>query len=357
MVLIPSSWARWGFLLAMLWCGVGHAQAPLPSGPPPYPLGTQSGASRQAWVAAAALSRGIRLDAALETSTSLSESSSTAETIARAGFRTVRLTVPQSSLHSAWMVELGQESRLALLDETIEALLARGLHVVLGVRDGGTEHAGSPQMREESLPAAQARHRQSVLIWQHLARRYASRPQRLLFEVSFAQGAASTLKNRQATSLLKAIRKSNPTRVLVLGWADAIGLPQLELPGDRHLIVGITHVEPFRFTRQGVSGISGAEQWRGTTCCSAQELQLMALPLDIAKTWSLENRYPVWVRDFVSYQDIPIELRARHARLVRQAAEERGFSWVYGDFSTDFGIYETASHVWQMPLLQALLGP
>lgn len=342
-------------MLALLWFGVGHAQAPLPPGPPSYPLGTQSGASRQAWVAAAALSRGIRLAATLETSTSLSESS-TAETIARAGFRTVRLTVPQSSLHSAWVVAPDQESRLALLDETIEALLARGLHVVLGVRDGGTEHAGSPQMRDESLPAAQARHRQSVLIWQYLARRYAGRSQRLLFEVSFAQGAASALKNRQATSLLKAIRKSNPTRVLVLGWADAIGLPQLELPGDRHLIVGINHVEPLRFTRQGVSGISGAEQWRGTICCSAQELQLMALPLDIAKTWSLEHRYPVWVQDFVSYKDIPTELRARHARLVREVAEARGLSWAYGDFAAGFGIYDPVARAWQTPLLQALLG-
>lgn len=83
----------------------------------------------------------------------------------------------------------------------------------------------------------------------------------------------------------------------------------------------------------------------------------MALPLDIVHAWSLEHRYPVWVQEFSSYQDIPAELRARHARLVRQAAEERGLPWAYGDWSGEFGVYDPVRREWEPSMLRALTGP
>ena len=49
-------------------------------------------------------------------------------------------------------------------------------------------------------------------------------------------------------------------------------------------------------------------------------------------------------------------MRARHARLMRQAAEDRGFSWAYGDFSADFGAYDPVARRWHPSLLEALLG-
>lgn len=345
-----------GALLALAgWGGSCLAQTLLAQSAP-APLGTTvPGASRQAWAAAAALSRGITLATALEPAAEFSKPGFNAQTIAQARFRSVRLVVPPASLRSAGTAVAEQELRLQRLDHLIDVLLARGLSVVLAIRDEPGSAAYSTQARSQA--AIEARHRQLVQIWQQLARRYSKQSHRLLFEIAFDPGASSAAKNQRVPFLLKAIRQSDPTRVVVLGWGEAIGVPDMRLPEDRHLIVGIAHAEPFRFIRQEVPGLPGADQWRGTTCCSPQEMQLMALPLDIVKAWSVEHHYPVWVHEFMSYKEIPADLRARHARLVRQAAEDRGFSWAYGDFDRDFGIYDPVSQAWQAPVLRALLGP
>ncbi|WP_162241084.1 glycoside hydrolase family 5 protein [Acidovorax sp. Leaf78] len=358
-----SCLAAVGLWLALLWGGASAQAQALPS-PPSTPLtsspllGAASGASRQAWAAAAGLSRGIGLVAALEPSTPLSEGREIADTLAQAGFRSVRLTVPQASLRAlAGLQNREQAARLKELDAMVDALLARGLSVVLALRNEPGHGAAASTVQDKGGSAGPARHREAMVIWQHLAQRYATRPQRLLFEVSLVPGGTGAVKNQRMSSLLKAIRQSDATRVVVVGWSEAVGVSELRVPADRHLIVGITHAEPFRFIRQGAPGVSGSDLWRGSTCCSPQEKQLMALPLDIVHAWSLEHRYPVWVQEFSSYQDIPAELRARHARLVRQAAEERGLPWAYGDWSGEFGVYDPVRREWEPSMLRALTGP
>jgi hypothetical protein len=342
-------------LSAVLLAGAaGHAQ-PLA---PPAPLGMAPGASRQAWAAAAALSRGIGLAAALDPPPMPPQNAGDLPgTVAKAGFRSVRLAVQRASLDPEVPDAAAVQARLHRLDGVIDAFLSRGVLVVLDIRGDGPPHAGGGQSAAQGAGQAEARRRRFVGLWRRVAERYAARPQRLLFEVSFEPGAAAAEKNELLARAVKDIRLTNPKRVLVVGWDDAIGLPQLALPGDGHLIVGVGNAEPYRFTRQGVPGLPESEKWRGTGCCSPQERQLMALPLDVAKAWSVEHRYPVWLGEFMSYQDIPMDLRARHARFMRQAAEERGFSWAYGDLASGFGAYDPVARAWHQPLLEALLGP
>lgn len=337
----PPSLQRLAVFFAALLCAAGaHVQA--------SPLGAPPGASRHAWAAAAALSRGIAIVIPQGQGV---DAGKLPAVVSKAGFRSVRLAVQLSWLVPEPPDEAAARGRLARLDEAIDAFLARGVLVVLDLR------AEWPKAAVQGAGAAEARHRRFDEIWRGLAARYAGRPQRLLFEVSFAPSASAAEKNELLARVVKGIRRSNPQRVLVVGWADAIDLPRLSLPGgDPHLIIGVGNVEPERFTRQGVPWLPESEKWRGTTCCSPQEQQLMALPLDLAKTWSVERRYPVWLAEFMSHKDIPAEPRARHARLMRQAAEERGLSWAYGDFSSDFGVYDPVAESWQAPLLKALLG-
>ncbi len=319
------------------------------------PLGAPPGASRQAWAAAAALSRGIAIGIPQGQGPEQEQGMDAgrmAAVVSGAGFRSARLAVRMSWLDPEPPDEAAVRDRLGGLDETIDAFLARGVLVVLDLRAEG------PPAQRRGPGAAEARRRRFEGIWRGLAARYAGRPQRLLFEVSFDADASAPEKNESLARVVKVIRRIDARRVLVVGWSDAIDLPRLSLPaGDPHLIVGVGNVEPERFTRQGVPWLPESQKWRGTSCCSPQEQQLMALPLDLAKTWSADQRYPVWLAEFMSHRDIPAALRARHARLMRQAAEERGLSWAYGDFSSDFGAYDPVAGSWRAPLLQALLGP
>jgi endoglucanase len=340
---------RWGRALllgAALAAALGAAQpAPAQAAPATEPpLGSGPGASRQAWLAAAGLSRGIRLAGFLH---GPAVDAATIDTIAKAGFRSVHLPLQ-------WPDPL-DETRSRRIDAAIDAMLAQDLTVVLDLRHGkpADPHGG----REAAAEAAWRRQR-FVSLWRQLARRHAGRGPRLLFEVSLPPDSVLPVEqcNLLLAQALHAIRESNPVRVVAVGWPDALGLTRLVLPADRHLIVAIANTEPYRFTHQGVPSAAGAAAWRGTACCSAQEQQLMALPLNLGQAWSQEHRYPVWIESFASSRLAPLSPRVHHARVMRDAAEARGLSWTYGDFNAEFGIRDSASGGWQRPLLDALLG-
>lgn len=315
---------------------------------------TATGASREAWAAAAGLSRGIGLtqglglDALAPCGRQLAEENAAAIAtvalpavpglVARAGFRSVCLP-----LHWPEAAQADAPQALQRIDGLIDACLALGLFVVM-------------ELRPDARGAARTSPPSHGTCWQQAAARYAGRSTRLLFQLSFDPGLPVAQKNAVLAEGLKLIRQSNRRRVVVLGWGDAIGLPQLRLPADPDLIVAIGNDEPFRFTHQGLPTLPDAAQWRGTTCCNERELRLMSLPLDLARQWSDEHRMPVWLRRFMSHRSVPVELRARHARLMREAAEQRGLAWTYGELAGEFGAYDPAARQWSQPLLEALLG-
>ena len=337
---LSLGWALWWIGIAVL------AQEGTPPAGGAEPAGSGPGASRQAWAAAAMLSRGISvpglLDPSTDTAGTAAHAARVANTIALAGFRSVHLPVTWPGTKSPGRADAaGDDAFAERLDVAVDAFLARGLGVVLAL------------LPPEPLPG------RGATPWQSLARRYAGRSDRLLFEISREPGWAAAPSQARAglVHLLRLIRQTNPKRIVVIDWVNPIGLPQLPLPDDRNLIVAVGNEEPYRFTHQGVPGLPGADRWLGTTCCNPREVQLMTIPLDLARTWSVEHRYPVWLGGFKSHAGVPLEGRARHARLMREAAEARGLSWAYGDFSGDFGAYDPVARAWRRPLLEALLGP
>lgn len=309
------------------------------------PLGTGPGASRLAWSAAAGLSRGIRLAGFVQ---GWAVDSTTIDTIVKAGFRSVHLPVQ-------WP-DPPDEMQARRIDAAIDAMLAQDLTVVLDLWLPG-QPTELRTAREASAEAAWRR-QHFVSLWREVARRHAGRGPRLLFEVSLPPDPVLPVEqgNRVLVQALNAIRQSNPVRVVAVGWPDALGLPRLVLPADRHLIIAIGNAEPYRFTHQGVPSVAGAAAWRGTGCCSAQEQKLIAMPLNLAQAWSQEHRYPVWIESFASSRLAPLSPRVHHARVMRDAAEARGLAWTYGDFNAAFAIHDPATGGWQRPMLDALLG-
>jgi endoglucanase len=340
----PRRLRCWRALLLAAALGAAQAAQAQPALPADPPLRTGSGASRQAWSAAAGLARGIRLAGFWQ---GPAVDSATIDTIVKAGFRSVHLPV-------RWP-DPPDEAQARHIDAAIDAMLAQDLTVVLDLRHGSP---GLPPAGGAAAAEAAWRRQRFVSLWGQVARRHAGRGPRLLFEVSLPPDSVLPVEqcNLLLAQALNAIRQSNPVRVVAVGWPDALGLPRLVLPDDRHLIVAIANTEPYRFTRQGIPSVAGAAAWRGTGCCSAQEQQLMALPLNLAQTWSQEHRYPVWIESFTSSRLAPLSSRVHHARVMRDAAEARGLPWAYGDFNAESGIHDPASGGWQRPMLDALLG-
>lgn len=295
------------------------------------------GASPQAWAAAAALSRGVAIQdgPAQRAGDGEDADARLVSAVADAGWRSVQLAWPGLA------GGLPDDAALQRLDRLVDAFLARGLAVVLHDRDAAGEACSTgPAPQAHALAPGQAGPAGQLAAWQALARRHAQRPARLMFMLSVASLGAADAKqaSRHLRRLLQAIRASNPHRPVVIAWGDAINLPRLQLPPDRHVLVAVVNREPERFTHQGVTGWPGSDAWRGTDCCNPREAYLMGLPLDLAQAWSARHRVPVWLNGFGAAAGAPAGARARHARLMREAAESRALPWAHCALDGEFGV-------------------
>jgi endoglucanase len=361
-----------GLLLATLWLFSAPllAQAtppPAATGVPPQGIG--EGASRKAWAAAAALSRGVNLSvyaAPREGDWGLRMDDRWIDTLAQAGFRSVRLSVRWSN-HAAPGIDAALDEAFAQrIDRVIDACLARNQMVVLGMIFYN-QMDDKPTLDGELRVAPEVVRARFVNLWRNIALRYANRSDRLLFELYNAPRGDALRWNQLSAQALAAVRQSNAERVVVMSplLNEPSQLDQLALPRDQNLIISFHSRDPKEFTSQGSPGVKGSDQWLGTDCCNPQQRDALTVKMNLAKQWSDRHRYPVWLGSFGAASTAPMASRARYLRAVRHEAEARGISWAHTDFAANFnvrdppddsGIYDVVHRQWHSVLRDALLG-
>ena len=330
---------------------------------PPLATDKPPGASPQALRAARGLGRGINfgnmLDAPSEGDWGLAVSPEFIDVAVAAGFTSVRLPVRWSNHAQALRPFTLDEVFTQRVDNVVNALLAKGLYVVLNVHhdrllDGDPLDVGDaaqePGLVDERF----------LTLWQQVASRFFAKNDHLLFELynePHGRLDAERWNDLQARAL-GVVRQYNPKRVVLVSpvnWSNAKSLEALRLPNDPHLIATIHHYEPFKFTHQGAFWIT-PELPTGVTCCNdAQRLEVTA-PLDVAKAWSDQNRYPVFLGEFGSFKAADLDSRTTFTRTVRQQAEARGLSWAYWELAAQFGVYDPVAKAFRPALLRALMG-
>ncbi len=274
-------------------------------------------------------------------------------------FQTVRLPVRWSN-HAAPTADARIDAAFARrVDEAVDGLLARGVHVILNVHHY-TQITGGPLHAREFAVDPAVLETRLVNLWRQIAWRYRHHPPQLVFELlNEPHGALEGERwNRLAARLLATVRRSNPTRVVMIGpgqWNHPRALPALRLPRDRHLIVPIHLYDPFDFTHQGVT-------WRpepmptGIRCCDDAQRAQVVRALDDAMRWNRAHGVPVHLGEFGAHRAGDLDSRAAYARLVRDEAERRGIGWAWWEWGSDFsGVYDPARQAWVEPLRKALL--
>ncbi len=275
-----------------------------------------------------------------------------------ASFATVRLPVRWSN-HAAPTADAKLNEAFAQrVDQVVDALLAKGVYVILDLHhytqiSGGTLHPNETSVDPAVLDI------RLVNMWRQIAQRYRDRSPKLLFELlnephDRLNGAAW---NTLAAQTLAAVRASNPSRVVLIGpgeWNGIPELPKLRLPPDRNLIVSIHNYDPFNFTHQGVEWLPQHFP-AGTRCCDAAQRKTIADVLETARRWGAANGYPLYLGEFGTVDKADVESRAAYARAVRDEAERRGIPWAYWMFTSDFGIYSAQTGQWLEPVRRALL--
>ncbi len=330
---------------------------------PPLPSDNPPGASAAARAAATSLGRGVNfgnmLEAPQEGGWGLSVRDEYIDSAAAVGFASVRLPVRWSNHAAPSAPYTVDPAFLARVDTIVSKLLAKGLTVVLNMHhyrqlDGDVPDAGDVQVDTAKLDV------RFLSIWRQLAERFQGKSDRLIFELyNEPHGRLTAAKwNDLAARALGVVRKTNPTRVVMIGpvsWNNAGALTTLRLPNDANLIVTIHNYEPFNFTHQGATWVSPTFPV-GINCCNAAQEAALTAPLATAATWAAANRYPMFLGEFGAYEKADMASRARFTRLMRDQAEARGITWAYWEFCAGFGVYDPVAHAFRAELRGALLG-
>ncbi len=200
-----------------------------------------------------------------------------------------------------------------------------------------------------------------LAIWAQLAEREKDRPGDVLFEVLNEPHGKFTadLWNEYLREVLGVIRRTNPDRTVVIGpvqWNSIQQLNTLSLPSDdRNIIVTVHYYSPFEFTHQGAAWTSQRDKLGVSWKASPQEQAAVRRDLDKAQAWSVKERRPIYLGEFGAYDKAEMPSRARYVGFVAREAENRGWSWAYWQFDSDFILYDIPGGKWIEPLRNALI--
>ena len=264
------------------------------------------------------------------------------------GFDTVRINL-YGFRHMNDKLELSP-AWYATLDGLVTEAVKQGLNVVLDEHDYERCHEDT------------ARCRQLVLaFWSQVAEHYKNAPNLVMFEIlNEPNRAMNDVWNSVLADALAVIRKTNPTRNVVIGpafWNNISWLPKLELPAsDRHIIVTVHYYEPHEFTHQGASW--GDPEWRklsGVRWGSPADLAKLGERFDEAQAWARKHDRPILLGEFGAYDKAPQEDRIKYTAAVARAAEKRGWAFTYWQFDSNFIVYDIDKDAWNTPIYKALV--
>jgi endoglucanase len=233
-----------------------------------------------------------------------------------------------------------------------------------------------------------------VVIWEQIARRYASQSSALYFEfLNEPHGNLDAGRwNRLFARTLEAVRAIDAHHTVIVdaaNWGNISGLRTLMLPeGETNLIATFHYYEPFLFTHQGAEWVGPEYGTTGVMWPGPPEEAISPIPaarevawvhrwftrynetgaahnpagpraieqaFDDVVHWRESRGVPVWLGEFGAYSTADMASRVRWTAFVREQAEAREIPWAYWEFGAGFGIYDREAETWRDPLLHALV--
>lgn len=247
------------------------------------------------------------------------------------------------------------------IDSVVEKAVGCGLVVIINMHN----------FRSESqIPYSQEKY--FLALWNEIAEHFKHYQDHVMYFEPYNEPGDPSYWNSLIAKVIPTIRKSNPTRPIIIDvadWAQISGFSTLRLPSDENLIVSFHYYSPNELTHQCVDFIEGAMAWCGTTWENTPD-QVNKINLDFGKVaeWATKQKRPIFMGEFGSISIVDLESRVRWTTAVREASTAHGFSWGYWDLcdtssydgSLTFGIFDCYKHpldtsYWRQEMLQALI--
>jgi len=270
-------------------------------------------------------------------------------TVAAAGFDTVRIPIRWDA-HTAHRAPYAIDAPfMARVKTVVKDAQAAGLGVIIDVH------------HYEDLMAHPARHEKRFLaIWNQIARNFSSAPSNVYFEV--LNEPTREISNAQVNALyakvLPIIRKTNPTRKVILGgnsWNSIESLAEVRFPPDNNLVATFHDYGPHAFTHQGAEWsepvLPIGRRWGGK-----DDMAEMRDTYQLARNFKAKTGLPVFVGEFGVIDKVSNAERFQWTKARRKAMEQAGYAWCAWDFSGAFKSYDTTTGKWLPGAKDALFG-
>jgi endoglucanase len=240
-------------------------------------------------------------------------------------------------------------SWFATLDGLVKDALAQDLTVILDEHDfwlcGKDVAACRPRL---------------MAFWTQVSEHYKNASGKVVFEIlNEPNQAADAVWNDLLAEGLAVIRKTNPTRNVIIGpafWNNVGWLDRLKLPADdRHIIVTVHYYLPMNFTHQGARWTPEYQNLTGITWGTPGDYATLDKDFDAVQAWAKNNDRPILLGEFGAYDKGPMESRTKYTAAVARAAEKRGWAWAYWQFDSDFIVYDIDKDQWVEPIRKALV--
>ena len=318
-----------------------------PENPPPQP-----GAFASPAIINQRLGRGINLGNTWESSWDKKESTpADFEKIAAKGFTSVRLPIRWEMPERAQFISPYTISNTFLnkIKSAVDDALRNKLHVIINMHHHDSLYARPDELKPMFLAQ-----------WKQIASLFKNYPDSLLFEVlNEPHGNLDAGRwNTFFAEALQTIRVNNPQRTVLLGlaeWGGLSALGKLSVPQDQHLILTIHYYNPFHFTHQGASWVTGAGAWLGTRWRDTElDRQEVMDDFKAAIEFSKTKNIPINVGEFGAYSTADMDSRIKWTRFMARYFEQQQFSWNYWEFNSGFGIYDPSKNTYHSGLVNAL---
>jgi endoglucanase len=174
-------------------------------------------------------------------------------------------------------------------------------------------------------------------IWTQIINRYHNvDPDRVFFEIYNEPQNDITNANLKSVmvNLVDTIRNLNPDVTLIMGgnhWNSMQGLIEFVPLEDENIIYTFHSYEPYNFTHQQLSWTNPPYFPSQTFQASGADSLNLTNLINVARTWSDQNRRPIMLGEFGASTGAPATSRCNYISVIANALRSNGIPWYYWD--------------------------
>ena len=261
--------------------------------------------------------------------------------IAKAGFNTIRLPV-------RWTTRTGEAPPYAIdpafmarVKQAVGEARAAGLNIILNSHHFEELHKDPSDANIAKLAA----------MWAQIAAEFAGEPDASLwFEIENEPHDKFNDTNLLKVLLpaLAEIRKTNPTRTVIIGgenWSGINSLKTLKLPDDPNIIPTFHYYDPFLFTHQGATWVEPSPP-TGREYGTEEDKKNLVADVQKIRDYITQTGKTPFMGEFGANSTIPIAERVKYQKTVRVAFDAVGIGMCAWAYTNTFPLWDHDKKAW-----------